>query len=105
MRQTCVEPLPNGRYCVDIVRKIQAPIAAREDLLRIQRIREYRVDRHIGKIAGLVLPCERSAIRSAGHPKNVARLPWCVLFEPTNRGIPDQGVYRISGDIEDCAIG
>ena len=90
----------------DVVGVVEAPVGAREDLLREVRVGDDRVDRDVGQVAGLVRPGERGAVGRAGHLEDVAGRGRRVVVEAADGRVADQRV-RVGStvNVEDRAVG
>ena len=84
MWQAILEALPCGRCYGDVIGKINAPVRASKDLLRLIGIDDNGVNRNVGEIAGLVRPSEGTTIRGAGYLKDMTRCCWRVRVEAAN---------------------
>ena len=106
MRQSSVEPRPDGRSSRDVISVVQTPVGPREHLLRNVRVGDDRIDRDIRQIARLVRPGERSAVRVAYHPIDMARCRRRILAESAHCGISNRGAgrCRVEGHIEDGSV-
>jgi hypothetical protein len=88
VRQTVLETLPRrGSYC-DVIGKVNAPVRAGIDLLRLIRVNDDGVYRDVRKITGLIRPCERAAIGRARYLEHVTRCCWRVRVEAANSRVP-----------------
>ena len=81
MRKPILETRPGRRRRRDVVSIVETPVAAREHLLRIERVGDDRVDWDIGQVAALVRPGERGAVRRACHAQHMAGRAGGVLVE------------------------
>ena len=100
MRDAVLEALPRWRYNGNVIGVVNAPVGPCINLLRIIRIHNDRVDRDIRKIAGLICPCERAAIGSAGYLENVARRGRRISVESADCRVPHRQIRGRDSGIE-----
>jgi hypothetical protein len=86
--QTVFETLPRRGCYRDVVGKVNAPVRAGIDLLRLIGIDDDGVDRNIREIAGLVRPGKRAATCCARYLEYVTRCRWRVSVEAANSRVP-----------------
>jgi hypothetical protein len=90
VRQAVLEPLPRRGCHGYVIGKINAPVGAGKDLLRLIWVNDDRVHRNVREIAGLVRPGERAAIGCACYLVHVTRCCGRVSVEAANSRVPDR---------------
>ena len=88
MWHAVLEALPRRRCHGYVIGKVNTPVRAGKDLLRLIRVKDYGVYRNVREIASLVRPRERAAISCACYLEHVTWCGWRVSVEATNTRVP-----------------
>jgi hypothetical protein len=85
---TVLEALPRRGCYGYVIGKVNAPVSAGKDLLRLIGINNDGVHRNVRKIAGLIRPGKRAAIGRACYLEDVTRRRRRVSIKTANSRVP-----------------
>jgi hypothetical protein len=100
VRNTVLKALPGWRCHRDVVRIINSPVGAGEDLLGVVMVNDDGIHRNVREITGLVHPGEGAASGGASHLEHVTRCSRRIGIKAAYRGVTYRQIRGRHGGIE-----